>query len=241
MYAAEVTGYTACEAYEVTQRRYFKWTLGLPKGTRSAILNTEAGIRSVRSHLLTRALKFESRLPQRRSDTLKAAHRAMLTGNGYAWKSARERSWNALGWSTGEAERRLVDPQFWHVMRQRQKDQEDQCRMASVRKCGWYIPPKAERPLFLTANFQDYKIVSRFRCGAESRMADSWRGTVACRICGYKEETWKHLVDCVKDKGRRSARELYGEEGRGLEWMKEVLRERERTLLGNRIFVPKGE
>lgn len=56
-------------------------------------------------------------------------------------------------------------------------------------------------------------------------MADSWIGTVACRICGYKEETWIYLEGCVKDKERRGGSELYGEEGRALE----VLRERERV------------
>lgn len=231
LYASEVTGYAEYEGYELIQRRYLKWTLGLPRGTRNAVLYTETGVKTIRSHALARALKYENRIPERRSETLRAAHKAMLGGSGHLWKDARRRRYNELGWSTTEAESQLVNPQFWQVMRQRQNYQEDQLRVVNIRKCEWYQAPATERPQYLKDNYCEYKIVSRFRCGAESRMSENWRGSVACRTCGEQEETMNHLVECVRDDRGRSFRELFGEEGRGIDWMREVLRERERILL----------
>lgn len=231
LYAAEVTGFGDYDRYEAIQRRYFKWTLGLPKGTRSAVVYTEAGVMSVKSLCLARALKYENSLPTRLSVTLRAAHTEMVSGAGHRWKESRRCRMNELGWAMSEAERRLAEPQFWVIMHQRQRDQEIQLRRAATERLAWYQPPEQGRPQYLRTNFKDYKTVSRFRCGAEARTTETWRGSAICRMCNVKEETMNHLVECYPVEGSRDEKELWCEDGRGKEWMLSFVAERNRRML----------
>lgn len=109
MYAAEVTGYSECEKYESIQRRYGKWTLGLPKGTRNAVVQCESGCPSMRSRRLMRAVKYESRQSLRKSPLTREALRENRASEDLA---TRRRRWNGLGWSVREVAERIEDTNF---------------------------------------------------------------------------------------------------------------------------------
>lgn len=51
--------------------------------------------------------------------------------------------------------------------------------------------------------------MSRFRCGAEARSTESWRGSAVCRMCNEKEESMDHLVECFPVEGSRNGKDLW--------------------------------
>lgn len=60
-----------------------------------------------------------------------------------------------------------------------------------------------------------------------------------CRICGWAEESWKHVVEVCMGEGRGAGRQeilrILGDEGRGESWMRQLLdrrREREERKKG---------
>lgn len=75
--------------------------------------------------------------------------------------------------------------------------------------------------------------VTRFRLGSEMRGERHWmdEDKRKCRICGWKRDTWKHVLEqCVREVKERDARrveEILSEYGRSAAWMKK-LKERKR-------------
>jgi hypothetical protein len=77
--------------------------------------------------------------------------------------------------------------------------------------------------------------IARFRCGNEERENKYWNEDRirVCRMCGEKKETIEHLLnECVELRERDESREeMLNEDGRGIEWMKNV-EWRRRTICG---------
>ena len=136
LYGTEVTGFHETDVYEKIQRRYTKWVLGLPKGTRTAVLEVETSAISISAKRLERALKFENNIPQRRSSLLKAAHQAYMNwGND---DDDRGKVFRKLGWSLQEARERMHNSNgFWQAVAQRKIDQERQLSLELADKLEW--------------------------------------------------------------------------------------------------------
>ena len=222
LYGAEVTGYGDLPEYEKILRRYLRWTLGLPNGTKNAVVEVESGLSSIGYERFKTAARYENNIYEKDSELLQAAHKAATTLKGHKWASARRCRWQHLGWSTQETDRRMAESYFWRLAAQRFKDQEDQRRREECRKIPWYVTPKESIPMYLCTNSTAMKIVARFRCGAETPGDSSWR-TATCRICNSHPETAAHLEECG---GQGDWSRLVAENGRGLEGMKAILLKR---------------
>lgn len=222
LYATEVTGYSECDQYERIQRRYVKWTLGLPKGTRNAIVQSESGCPTVRSLRLMRAVKYESSQPRRKSPLTREALRECRASEELA---TRGRRWNGLGWSVSEVAQRLEEPEFVESVRRRESDQSEQMQRAKVSGLDWYMEPRSHPPTYLQKMNKDMKIIARFRCGAETRSTEKWRSTDHCRMCGLAKETIQHVSHCIGE-GWHRWRYLCADDGRGIVLMKKILETR---------------
>ena len=221
-YAAETTGYSKCEEYEKTHRRYLKWTLGLPTGSRSAVIYCETGAHTVGSRRLMLAAKYENEMESRASKMVRAAWKDKKVRQA---DDVRRKCWESLGWSVEEANRRLGEDGFWRVAWNRTVEQHKQSMRAVADKVTWYIQPKRDKALYLLA--PHFKTVSRFRCGAEAKGNNTWETDNSCRMCGGETETMQHVAVC-RTKGRMGHwKELYSEDGRGIAEMKDILKERE--------------
>ena len=219
MYASEVTGYNECEGYERILRRYIKWTLGLPRGTRTAVIQSETGCPPLSIPRLIRAARYEASQPKRVSMlTREALTEARATEK---WL-ARERRWNKLGWATQEVAARLGDEGFIEAVKRRALDQFQQERQAKVDKLEWYLVPRSCPPPYLKKVNKDMKLIARFRCGAESRSTESWRVENSCRMCGMTTETAEHMMECIGER-RYRWRVLLAEDGGGVDWMKTII------------------
>lgn len=192
LYAAEITGYVEWEKYEVIQRRYARWTLGLPRSSRNAIVAKEAGLYPLSVARLERALRYE---PRPHVSPLLRTVQTSPKANSHVWAHKRMARLNELGWN---AENFLADlrnvPNLWRQVVARAEDQSTQLNLTALDKIQWYSIPM-EPPLYLS--MPDFKAIARIRCGAEARGEDSWRTESNCRVCGRGPETMPHLLRCA--------------------------------------------
>lgn len=84
-------------------------------------------------------------------------------------------------------------------------------------------------PKYLKENRKEGRMirVARFKLGSEMREGRYWEGEERrCRICGWAEETWEHVVEICMREGREGGREkileILEEDGRGEGWMKRL-------------------
>lgn len=213
LYGAEVTGYIQCEEYEKIQRRYYKWSLGLPANTRNEVLVREAGLAAIFSSSTSRAAKFENGIEERSSALLRKAYKEQRGSTSTSrWTLARAKRFNELGWGKEEAEHEFTSNSgFWKVVRLRVDDIWKQIAESRTRAVAWYLGPKEELPIYLRSGNADMKLIARFRCGAESRGNHAWRKDMECRRCGSGPETLQHQADCLG----MSKEELLAEDGSG--------------------------
>ena len=219
LYAAEVTGYGDCEDYERIQRRYTKWTLGLPKGTRNAVVEREAGLPTITSLRLMRAVNYESRVCRRSSPLTREA---LTETRASEELTTRRRRWNGLGWSVQEVAQRLDDQRFVETVRRRVLDQTEQERSGKLSALNWYLEPKGLLPSYLHQPHKKMKMIARFRCGAESRSTEGWRTSDRCRMCNAAKETLEHMMECIGDRWF-NWRQICAEDGGGLHLMERIL------------------
>jgi len=74
--------------------------------------------------------------------------------------------------------------------------------------------------------------IARFRLGSEMREGRFWEGEKRkCRLCGWEEETWEHVVEvCMGEKGgsgKEMIVKILDEGGGGEGWMKRLQGRRE--------------
>lgn len=219
MYASEVTGFSDSEQYERIQRRYVKWTLGLPRSTRNVVVQSESGCSPLSSMRLLRAVKYECSRTLKVSPLTREALREARASEKWA---SRRRRWHGLGWSVSEVAQRMDEPDFLEVVRRRECDQVEQVRLAEVSRVDWYVEPRSSPPAYLQKANKDMKTIARFRCGAETRSTEKWRSSDRCRMCGGAKETYQHITQCIGEEWYRW-RKLCADDGRGIEWIRKIL------------------
>jgi exonuclease III len=221
-YAAEVTGYEAQEEYEKCQRRYVRWLLGLPRGTRKDILECEAATTSVAQTMKLRAVKYEWALKRKPSKLLLEARTAIWqSSEPTQWEEQRRKQMEQLGWGKAEAKNLFNSAAGYFLIRQRMEDIAAQQRESVEKTAEWYTKPKDGTPEYLRNRHPQSKIIARFRCGAEDWGAQNWRKDRLCRMCGAKMEDLEHLV--THDVFGRPREELLDESGGGIDWMLAVV------------------
>lgn len=227
LYGAEVTGYHNSEQFVKIQRRYIKWVLGLPKGTRNGLIDLEVGKNSPTVMCLQKALKYENILMHRNSPLLRVAQRKMLE-----WKDevdARGKALNHLGWAVDEAGRRFqtVDG-FWTTLSNAIIQQERQLSQVAADKTEWYVQPRGDRAEYFQTGDMDIRLIARFRCGAEANATDRWREDAKCRMCKRQRETQSHVALCQGF--RKDWRELFCETGKNIEEFRTIVELREKSV-----------
>lgn len=112
----------------------------------------------------------------------------------------------------GEVKRRDVEVQ-----------QQERFERIQRSRNGWYKEIRVLGvPMYLREKGKEKRMIriARFR-EREGRR---------CRICGWAEETWEHVMEvCMREKGVRGRErilEILDEDGRGEEWMKKLQRRR---------------
>lgn len=216
LYGAEVTGYFQFEEYEKNQRKYVKWLLGLPNGTRNEIVESEGNTNRVNEIAFKRAVTYDCNIKTKDSPLLRAVSDA-LWKNRTQWGDTRAERLTRLGWGETEARGTMNSVLGSKIITQRITDIAVQEKMASVNSITDYQKGKLGLPTYLRKVTAHAKTIARFRCGAEDRGKQKWRGTTQCRVCGMAGEDIRHLVS--HDIKRRNLRELLKEDGTGLDWM----------------------
>ena len=221
-YGCEVTGYRVWEAIEAQARKYFKWTLGLHKGTKTTILYEETKSQPIYLETGRRAMSFEERAVQSSSEILRLSvlesfkeknvdRESYCNRTGYSWAAIRE--WLTSGITVSKA----LKERDKDVFLQLQNVKLDSLRYAKVR-------PQS-MPLYLFHSHPEYKMIARFRCENEERARQSWRDDRLCRVCMKEEETLEHMKDCI---GVERVELLLDERGRGTQGLRNILQCRER-------------
>jgi hypothetical protein len=213
LYAAEVTGFDCSDDYDVSRRRYMKWVLGLPQGTKSTIVDMESGGGCLRGVAFSRALKYEKGIGSKKSQLLKEAHTLLLKEETH-WRTAREQRAREFGWtadalkeeSQGDILQKVL---AWESLHLRKR----------ARRIPWYQPPKGRTPEYLLKRNPQMRMLARYRTGAAFRGNHHWSADNArqCRVCGAFEESPEHLA--THDHLGRNILELLEESGKGASWM----------------------
>ena len=179
LYGAEVTGCVGGERYEAIQRRYAKWTLGLPKATRTAVLETECSLKPITVARFERTMNYISKCNATELVVAARGERKARNGN---WWSKLKSTLQGLGWNADEAlERLAMDASFRLQLGRRMEDQLLQSRGVELKKATFYAQNVGPPPYLKGEHF---KTVGRLRCEAESWAHQDWRDSKICRVCG---------------------------------------------------------
>ncbi|KAJ3646808.1 hypothetical protein Zmor_024378 [Zophobas morio] len=80
-------------------------------------------------------------------------------------------------------------------------------------------------------SIKEKRMMARFRCGNEEKENNFWMDETdrTCRICWREGETIEHMLEGCEGlrESEESKEEVLNEDGRGLDWMKEVRKIRE--------------
>ncbi|KAH0819191.1 hypothetical protein GEV33_003600 [Tenebrio molitor] len=242
MYGAEIWGWREQEGLEGVQGKYLKWVLGVDRETPGYIVMEETKRDGIRIEAGKRAIRFEERLIERGEcrilqECLKEKRKEIGKG---VWKE-REAYFERNGYAGAEIERmREGGRAMTDELVQRDRDvqvQERRTRIRESRYNGKYEKIITdELPKYLGRESRKERvIIARFRCGNEERENKYWNEDRirVRRMCGEKKETIEHLLnECVELRERDESREeMLNEDGRGIEWMKNV-EWRRRTICG---------
>jgi hypothetical protein len=233
MYGAEIWGWREQEGLEGVQGKYLKWVLGVDRETPGYIVMEETKRDGIRIEAGKRAIRFEERLIERGEcrilqECLKEKRKEIGKG---VWKE-REAYFERNGYAGAEIERmREGGRAMTYELVQRDRDvqvQERRTRIRESRYNGKYEKIITEElPKYLGRESRKERvIIARFRCGNEERENKYWNEDRirVCRMCGEKKETIEHMLnECVELREREESREeMLNEDGRGIEWMKNV-------------------
>ena len=222
LYAAEVTGYECVEDYDIVRRRYAKWVLGLPQGTRSVIVDIESGGRSLKGLALTRALNYENGIKHKSSVLVKEAH-ATLIKEETRWKTTRKQRTGEYGWTE-----ETLKEAIWEEGNQRMDTlqrvlfYESWKQRKAAQRIHFYQPPRERIPAYLQQHNPQMRLLARYRTGVAFKDTQTWTEPEQqnCRVCRLFKETPDHLV--THDALGRGIKELLGEKGEGANWMKDM-------------------
>lgn len=222
-YGCEITGWVERSELEAQHRKYYRWTLGLNRGTRKAILYEETDTSPI--HIVTgnRAMKFEEKGRFSACMALRACIAERLAGAKLVTGEDRGSYCRGGGWSEAsinEALRRgdkvsdQLRDRHIEIFLQLKEVKIDQLRYASIR-------PSHNLPAYLQHR-KDIATIARFRCENEEWGRERWRRDRGCRVCNGEEETLEHQTEeCCK--WITSVKGLLNERGCGLDRMKRII------------------
>lgn len=155
------------------------------------------------------------------------------------WEKERRKFYEERGCSIEELERRreegrdMVKELEERDMEIQGQEREKQIRESRYNK--WYREViTISRPRYLRGRMQEEKRrrIARFRLGNEMRAGRYWESEEKrnCRVCGWEEESWEHVLErceegCGRNIGER-IREILDDEGGGERWMEKLERKR---------------
>lgn len=129
----------------------------------------------------------------------------------------------------------------YEIIEEREKEiqkEERKTKIENSKYNKWYKVIRGEGiPAYLKKGWTEkrWSRITRFRLGNEIKESRYWEKEEnrKCRICEEEEETWEHVWEGCRE-GERETREswqevaerMLGEEGKGEEWMKEVMEKR---------------
>ncbi|EFN75876.1 hypothetical protein EAI_03061 [Harpegnathos saltator] len=152
------------------------------------------------------------------------------------WEEERRRFFEDRGWKIDEIEERREKGEGLRgeeiKSRERRKQEEERWeRIRESRHNEGYGKVKGKGvPGYLKMGWEEkrWRRIARFRLGCELRGGRYWEEEEKrrCRMCGRREETWKHIwEECTgwgEERGWQEMEREVGEEGKGEKWMKEV-------------------
>lgn len=238
MYGAEIWGWKEEEEIERVQEKYLKWILGLDRETPGYIVREELKRNKLRVETGKRAVKFEERMKERKEcKILLEGWKEREKDEGKEKKGEREKYYERNGYSVREIERKRrmgIGMKEELSMRDRDIDmQERRMRIRESRYNSEYERIMTEdKPKYLEReSVKEKKMIARFRCGNEERDNRFWleMDERKCRVCREEGETIEHLLkSCEGLKERTEDRmEILSEDGKGLGWMREVIKARD--------------
>ena len=228
LYGSEVYGFQQYEEVEKIQRKYLRWTLGLPPWSRS--MKTMAECRRFPLFFMTarRAMAYEERIEEMPCEILRVCYRESLKeGHRDTPRAvARRKFGNSLGY--GEdwiAQQREAGVRVGRTLEGRHREQVLQAMAAEVG-----ADESVDRlPAYLERG-SNWRIIARFRMGMEERAANSF-GDRLCRVCRGHDETLNHILECSRSNW--TATVLLNSDGRGKKEMERILEWRKRNEFVN--------
>jgi hypothetical protein len=221
LYGAEIWGWKEREQLEAVQRKYIKWTLGLPVQTRTATLMMETGRMPLAMEATCKAMKYEIKIQEGKNPYLKEALRI------HREDEERKALFEKAGVPEEEERRRWIfDRRGW-------LETCEVIRQLALQEIIENVDEEYHRirtthlPLYLEEG-KNIKMIARFRCGSEERGREGWRekNDRMCRLCGTEEETIDHMITtCCPS--NMDIEEILHEDGRGADWMRQLLEGRE--------------
>ena len=225
-YGAEITGWTEFDCLELTQRRYLRWTLGLDRGTKKAILMEETKAIPLYIDTGTKAMKYEERSRNSPCMVLRECLREIYSSKLQTPSiQSRKQYLNRNGWSDVEINSMCERGEsVWGILRGTDIDCFRQLQFNKI-SSSRYSSLQTDRVPWYLQRGRSIKLIARFRCGNEERGDASWRSDGSCRVCGVDRETVEHMrASCCLDERPREL--LLNERGQGESWMKEVIKKR---------------
>ncbi|XP_066590571.1 trichohyalin-like [Prorops nasuta] len=249
-YGAEVWGWEEKGRVEAGNERYLKWVLGLDWMTPGYMVREETKREKVRIRAAKRAWDYEERLREgkgswwARECLREIEERERKGGKISRWEEGRRkfmeergRKRGGVGWEKKEERERI-----WKEIEEGEKEREMKERRGRIevsRYNRWYKMIREEgEPKYLAGGRKEgeWRRVARFRMGNEMREGNYWRREEErkCRVCGWETEGWEHVMDRCGGYGERDrgieerVKEVLEGDGRGIGWMKELERRRDR-------------
>lgn len=216
LYGCEIFGFQVYEELERIQRKYIRWTLGLPPWSRNDLIMKEARRYPVSLITATRAAQYEERILNGRCEIAKEClEESLEEGCGASRARSRTAYWNHMGFSASWiAQRKQEGATISGILRDRHQEQIMQGiagQMGEGEEVG-------KLPRYLEIG-REMKLVARFRLGCEELANQRW-GDRRCRVCRQEEENLDHILICSGS--RMSRTELLHIDGRGRMEMKRI-------------------
>lgn len=225
-YGCELFGYEGHESLEVTQRRYYKWTLGVAPWTKTTLLLQETRTEPLHIYTGYRALAYEERAVNSPCLTLRECIKEVLLCRKNRHTTARNNHFIMSGFSPGVIAQGVErGDKVASTVRKQRSDQFLQLQWCALSRMEDYVWVENRLPAYLKRGI-DIQVVARFRLQNEERGKQSWRKDQTCRTCKAATETVDHMLRCCAIGGGWTEKAVMNEGGRGLMVMRKLLERR---------------
>jgi len=243
LFGAEVWGWINENRLDKIKRKYVKWILNLDARTPNYILIEETKMKELRIQAIKRAITYEEKacLSRKRivKECIKDVERDRPKMEEGGWERRRREELERAGISKAQMrnEREAGNVEMLQTFLERTERREKEERRQRVNESRYnnyykrIITEGIPKYLEGRKKGKDRSLIARYRCGNETRGSQHWREEEdrKCRICGEEEENLAHILkECETTKSETTFEDFIGEEGKGLDRMKEIERARQR-------------